>query len=105
MVKVRRKKLNESQTRFWDNPEPFQYEIIGMNKYLEQKGNELSREFYVNTGSTVKGHGYYDNSKEYSGIVKEIHKNELAEIEYIIILDQERNQFVKISLDGLKLIR
>ena len=49
MVKVIIKKLNESQTNFWDNPEPFQYEIISMNKFLEQSGNELSSEYYVNT--------------------------------------------------------
>lgn len=108
MVKIRRKKLNENTagySRFWDNPAPFQYEVIGMNKFLEQPGNELSQEFYVNVGSLVKGNGYYDNSKVYTGIIKEIHKNELSEIEYIIILDQERSQFVKLSLDNLKLIR
>ena len=106
MVKIRRKKLNEnnSYTNFWNNPEPFQYEIISLNKNLEQKGNELSCERYINVGSYVKGIGYYDNSKEYSGIIKEIYRNSNAEIEYIIILDDSRNQFVKLCIDNLKLI-
>lgn len=106
MVKVRRK-LNENSaySKFWDNPTPFQYEVIGINKYLEQKGNNLTSDRYVNVGSLVSGYGYFDNSKEYTGIIKELHKKENGEIDYIIIIDQERNQFVKLSVDRLKLLR
>ena len=107
-----KKKINESIFDDAQNPRNsyngtpvYRYSIIGLNHLFEQPGNALETESYVGPGSNIVGKGYKNNDIEYTGIVRQIVKDESGYILYVIILDSKTAKFVKIEPSSIKLIR
>ena len=89
----------------FSNFSPYSYELLGFDHRLEQKGNSLPSDRYINVGSYIEGFGYSDRNTIHTGVVKNIIKDELGYIKYLIILDDKISRFVKIYPDKIKLLK
>ncbi len=111
MVKLRRKKVNENFNNMYSiqpgetgGYNPYTYSLISLDNFCEQKGNPTSMDSYINTGSYVKGQGFYDDNY-YSGVIRNIIKKEDGSISHIIILDDKTAKFIKLRIDKIRLLK
>src|SRR5574344_1600994 len=82
----------------------FIYNVLSLNHSLEQPATPIDYGRYIQIGSYVTGHGCKDFNKIYTGQVYKIVKDEHGEIKYLYILNAKNNTFVRIAVDGVKLI-
>lgn len=77
----------------------YSYAIRGFDRSLEQKPNQPSDEYYIHPGCAVKGVGFNNPNKEYSGKVYRILKTGSGEIYALYILTFKDSKFVSIRAD------
>lgn len=111
-VILRKKHLNENvgnvfanMPNEYSNFSPYSYEMLAFDHKLEQKGNPLPTDRYINIGSYIEGYGYNDRETLHRGIVKNIVKDEQGYIKYLIILDSKITRYVKIYPYDVKLLK
>lgn len=81
------------------------YSILPFNDTLQQKTNKPSNEYYIHPGCTVRGVGFNNPDKTYTGIVNRIVKNEKGEVILLYIQAFKTSKFVSIRADeNLELI-
>lgn len=75
------------------------YSVLGFNDALQQKPNNPSNEYYIHPGSRVRGAGFNNPDKRYTGIVNRIVKNENGEIICLYIIAEKTSKMVTIRAD------
>ena len=81
------------------------YSVLPMTDVLQQKPNEMEYEYYIHPGCTVRGVGYNNRDKHYTGIVNRIVKDENGEIVCLYIQSLKTAKLVAIRADdNLELI-
>ena len=81
------------------------YSVLPMTDVLQQKPNEMEHEYYIHPGCTVRGVGYNNKDKHYTGIVNRIVKDENGEIVCLYIQSFKTAKLVAIRADdNLELI-
>ena len=74
------------------------YHIKGY-MYLLQKKNQPPHEYYIHPGCLVRGVGFNNPDKKYTGRVNRIVKNENGEIICLYILTEKNSTMVTIKAD------
>lgn len=77
----------------------YTYTVLGFNDSLQQKPNEPSNEYYIHPGCLVRGSGFNNPDKTYTGKVNRIVKNEAGEIICLYILTVKNSKMVTIRAD------
>jgi hypothetical protein len=77
----------------------YTYTVLGFNDSLQQKPNKLSHEYYIHPGCLVRGVGFNNPDRTYTGTVNRIVKNESGEIVCLYILTQKTSKMVTIRAD------
>lgn len=81
------------------------YSILPFNDSLQQKTNEVTNDYYIYPGCTVRGVGVNNPDKHYTGIVNRIVKDSNGAIRFIYIKTLKTNRYVTIlANDELELI-
>ena len=81
------------------------YSILPFNNDLQQKCNIPTNDYYIYPGCKVRGTGYNNPDKYYTGIVNRIVKDSSGHIKFIYIKTIKTNRFVTINADdNLELI-
>lgn len=78
----------------------YTYQILGFNDKLQQKPNKTSNEYYIHPGCLVRGVGFNNPNKTYTGRVNRIVKNEMGEVVCLYILSQKTSKMVTVRADG-----
>lgn len=77
----------------------YYYAIRGFDDTLQQKQNYAPDEYYIYPGCTVRGVGYNNPDKHYTGKVYRIVKNTKGEIIALYILATKTSKFVTVRAD------
>ena len=77
----------------------YTYTVLGFNDSLQQKPNKPSHEYYIHPGCLVRGVGFNNPDKTYTGHVNRIVKNEAGEIVCLYILVTKTSKMVTIRAD------
>jgi hypothetical protein len=77
----------------------YTYTVLGFSDALQQKANNPSNEYYIHPGCLVRGVGFNNPDKTYTGTVNRIVKNESGEIICLYILTQKTSKMVTIRAD------
>lgn len=81
------------------------YSILPMTDTLQQKPNKIEHEYYIHPGCTVRGVGYNNSDKHYTGIVNRIVKDEQGRVVCLYIQSFKTAKLVSIRADeNLELI-
>ena len=75
------------------------YSLRGFDDSLQQKPNKPSNEYYIYPGCMVRGAGYNNPDKTYTGRVYRIYRNGKGEIIAIYILSTKTGKYVTIRVD------
>ena len=75
------------------------YSILPFNDDLQQKTNKATQDYYIYPGCKVRGTGYNNPDKYYTGIVNRIVKDSDGVIRFIYIKTIKTNRFVTINAD------
>ena len=77
----------------------YTYQILGFNDILQQKPNKPSHEYYIHPGCMVRGAGFNNPDKRYTGKVNRIVKNSDGEVICLYILTTKNSKMVSIRAD------
>lgn len=80
------------------------YRILPLTNNLQQKGTPISNEYYIYPGCKVRGKGFNNPNKHFTGIVQRIVKDSNGEIVCLYIRSLKTNKFVTITPDDIELI-
>jgi hypothetical protein len=81
------------------------YSILPMTDTLQQKPNKIEHEYYIHPGCTVRGVGFNNKDKHYTGIVNRIVKNEKGEVVCLYVQSFKTAKLVAVRVDdNLELI-
>lgn len=75
------------------------YKMMTFDDTLQQKPNKPSNDYYIYPGCMVRGTGYNNPDKHYTGTVYRIMKNGMGEVIGIYILCSKTSRFVSIRAD------
>lgn len=83
----------------------YTYSVLNVTDELQQPSNDNSHEYYIHPGCTVRGVGYNNENKHYTGVVNRIVKNEKGEVVCLYIQSFKTAKIVAIRADdNLELI-
>lgn len=77
----------------------YTYNMLAFNDTLQQPKNKLSGEYYIHPGCTVRGAGYNNPDKTYTGVVNRIVKNGKGEVVCLYIQAFKTAKLVAIRAD------
>ena len=77
----------------------YTYTVLGFSDALQQKVNEPSNEYYIHPGSMVRGVGFNNPNKKYTGTVNRIVKDESGQIVCLYILASKTAKMVTVKAD------
>lgn len=81
------------------------YSVLPMTDTLQQKPTPIKHEYYIHPGCTVRGVGYNNEDKHYTGIVNRIVKDEKGRVVCLYIQAFKTSKLVAIRADdNLELI-
>ena len=75
------------------------YSILPMTDTLQQKPNKIEHQYYIHPGCTVRGVGFNNGDKHYTGVVNRIVKNEKGEVVCLYIQSLKTAKLVAIRAD------
>lgn len=83
----------------------YSYNVRDFNDSLQQPVNNYKEEYYIHPGCMVRGVGFNNPDKTYTGRVSRIVKNGNGEVEFLYIQTLKNSRFVSIRADkNLELI-
>lgn len=77
----------------------YTYNMLAFNDTLQQKKNKPSNEYYIHPGCTVRGVGFNNPNKTYTGVVNRIVKNGKSEVICLYIQTFKNAKIVAIRPD------
>ena len=75
------------------------YTVLGFNDNLQQKPNNPSNDYYIHPGSRIRGVGFNNPNKKYTGIVNRIVKDENGEIICLYVIAEKTSKMVTVRAD------
>ena len=77
----------------------YTYNMLAFNDTLQQKTNKLKDEYYIHPGCKVRGVGFNNPDRTYTGTVQRIVKNGKSEVICLYIMTVKNARIVAIRAD------
>lgn len=75
------------------------YHMMNFNDTLQQPVNKTNDEYYIHPGCTVRGRGFNNGDKTYTGVVNRIVKNEKGEVVCLYVQSFKTAKIVAVRVD------